>query len=543
MHILSILPLLTYFFIVCAHDTKKIDAVFAAWDKPDSPGCILTILKDGHPVYARGYGMANLEHNIPISSSSVFHVASISKQFTAMSILLLEQKGMLSLDDDIRMYIPEIPNFGHRITIHHLIHHTSGLRDQWELLSLAGWRANDLKTEEDILELVAHQKELNFNPGTEHLYCNTGYTLMAVIIKRITGQSLRQFANEHIFQPLAMKNTHFYEDHTEVVRNRTSAYINQKDNNWVISIPLYDTTGATNLYTTAEDLARWDQNFYDKYVGGEAVINKMHHLIHLNNGEQIQYACGLIIGSYRGLKTVSHSGSDAGYRSYFVRFPEERLSIICLCNTSTINPIKLSMQVADIVLQEQFSTSDFDSKPICTPSESTILDKIGIYISKSTHILKKIFIKDGKLMIAYPTDELLAISEDHFHAARSLTQYIFQDNATPSFHETNASNDLASPTVFEKIESIQLLPMQLHTYVGNFYSAELDTTYSFVIEGEELLIRRKKNKDVKLLPIYHDTFYIDEIGYLHYTRDTKDTISGFVLHTPRIRHLRFTKIS
>ncbi|MCW4036925.1 MAG: beta-lactamase family protein, partial [Candidatus Bathyarchaeota archaeon] len=199
---------------------KKIDEIFSEWDRTDSPGSALAVLKDGEIVYKRGYGMANLEYGIPITPTTIFHVASVSKQFTAFAVALLAQEGKLSLDDDVRRYVPDLPDFGETITIRHLIHHISGLRDQWELLIAAGWRMEDVIKTEDVLELVREQKELNFKPGSEYLYCNTGYTLMALIVERVSGKPFRDFCAERIFQPLAMENTHFHDDHKMIVENR-----------------------------------------------------------------------------------------------------------------------------------------------------------------------------------------------------------------------------------------------------------------------------------------------------------------------------------
>ena len=202
----------------------RVDEVFSRFDKADSPGCALAVIKDGQIVHKRGYGMSNFEYGIPVSPTSIFHVASISKEFTAMAIVLLARQGKLSLDDEVRKYVPEVPDFGERITIRHLIHHTSGLRDQWALLEMAGWREDDVITEGDILDLISRQKALNFKPGDEHLYSNTGYTLLAVIVQRVSGQSLRDFADANIFKPLGMTRTHFHDDHSMIVKDRTSAY-------------------------------------------------------------------------------------------------------------------------------------------------------------------------------------------------------------------------------------------------------------------------------------------------------------------------------
>src|SRR6185436_1924774 len=236
--------------------TSKVDKLFANWDKPDSPGAALIVVKDGAVVYKRGYGSANLEYNIPITPATVFHVASVSKQFTAFAITMLAKAGKLSLDDDIHKYLTELPDFGQKITIRHLLHHTSGLRDQWELLAMAGWRLDDVITKEHILKMVRHQKELNFSPGQEYLYCNTGYTLLAVIVERITGQSFREYMQETIFKPLNMTGTHFHDDHEMIVKNRAYSYRPYGPQDFKLSALNYANVGATSLFTTVEDMAR-----------------------------------------------------------------------------------------------------------------------------------------------------------------------------------------------------------------------------------------------------------------------------------------------
>src|SRR5439155_10486882 len=269
-------------------------------------------------------------------------VASMSKQFTAASIMLLAQDGKLSLDDQVRKYIPELPDFGAPITIRQLVHHTSGLRDQWDLLGLAGWRYSlDLITDDDVLSVISHQKGLNFPPGSKHMYCNTGYTLLAQIVKRVSGESFREFTTSRIFEPLGMKNTHFRDDHAEVVKNIAYGYEPVKDN-FRISITNFDTVGATSLLTTVEDLPLWDENFYNPRAGGPAMIKQLLERGKLNNGEQLDYAFGLVIGRYRGLATVDHAGGDAGYRSDMIRFPEQHFTVACVCNLAGSDPSGLT---------------------------------------------------------------------------------------------------------------------------------------------------------------------------------------------------------
>ena len=335
--------------------TSKVDKVFAQWDRPDSPGCALGIYQNGQIVYKHGYGMANLNDDVPITPATVFHVASMSKQFTAASILLLAQQGKLSLDDDVHKYVPELPDFGERITLRHLLHHTSGIRDQWALLELAGWRySQDLITDDDVMSVLVRQQALNFKPGEKYIYSNTGFTLLAIIVKRVSGMSLREFTTKNIFEPLGMNHTHFRDDHEEVIKHDALGYEQDgKDKPFRMSLTNFDTAGATSLHTTVEDLQLWDENFYHPRVGGPALIQQMLERGKLNSGELQDYASGLVIGKYKGLPTVDHGGADAGYRSNITRFPDQHFSAAVLCNFADTDPSSLARQVADIVLAKE----------------------------------------------------------------------------------------------------------------------------------------------------------------------------------------------
>lgn len=331
----------------------QVDALFAECDKPDSPGAALIIIDEGQIVYRRGYGTANLEYGIAITPSTIFHVASVSKQFTATAIALLAERGRLSLDDAVQTYLPEVPDFGHRITIRHLIHHTSGLRDQWEILRLAGWRMDDVITQAQIMQMACRQRDLNFLPGSEFLYCNTGYTFLAEIVARVSGRSFRQFTDEQIFQPLGMRSTHFHDDHEEIVPNRAYSYKPHPRGGFRTSVLNYANVGATSLFTTAEDLARWLLNFEIPLVGTPALIEQLHERFTLTSGETIPYAFGLRHNHYRSIPVVGHSGWDAGFKSFVGRFPEQRLGVILLTNLVTFNPEALAGKVAEAYLGDR----------------------------------------------------------------------------------------------------------------------------------------------------------------------------------------------
>jgi CubicO group peptidase (beta-lactamase class C family) len=328
---------------------KRIDVIFEEWNKTGTAGAAVAVIQAGKLIYDKGYGSANLEYEIPITAETVFHVASVSKQFTAMAVVLLEQQRKLSLDDDIRKYVPELPDYGQKITIRNLLQHTGGIRDQWQALALAGWRLDDVITQQQILRVLFRQKELNFKPGTEHLYSNGGYSLAAEIVARVSGKPFAIFCDEQMFQPIGMTRTHFHDDHRRIVPNRAYSY--SKTPTGFRSAPLnYSNVGATSLFTTALDLTKWLDNFRDPKVGGRAGIDRLEEQAMLANRERIGYALGVGIGKYRGSRTISHGGADAGYRSLVSYFPEEQLGIVILSNLASFSPGAYANKVADLFL-------------------------------------------------------------------------------------------------------------------------------------------------------------------------------------------------
>ncbi|HKQ79308.1 MAG TPA: serine hydrolase domain-containing protein [Blastocatellia bacterium] len=391
-----------------SHLNEKADKLFAQWDKSDSPGCALGVIKDGKIIYKRGYGSANLDYNTPLTSESVFYIASTSKQFTAASILLLARRGAISLDDDIRKYFPELPKYEAPITVRHLVHHTSGVRDYLELMGMTGRRTDGPFGNEVAVELIARQKGLNFKPGERFLYSNSNYVLMAEIVRRASGKSLREFADENIFRPLGMTNTHFNDDLTAVVKNRVISYAPISPGRFRQFVKTIEAMGDGNLLTTVEDLAKWDQNFYDNKVGGEGFSQQMLTRTKLNNGEEIPYAFGLGNEEYKGLKAVAHGGGFMGFRTEMIRFPDQRLTVICLCNVGAANPGALARQVADLYLADQLkpAVAKPNSPPVASGPRPTLTltaeqlsEYTGVYYSEELDATYRFVVEDGMLLI------------------------------------------------------------------------------------------------------------------------------------------------
>ena len=321
----------------------------ALGDSARTPGAAIAVQQDGKLIYSKGFGFADLEHDIKITPTTIFHIASVSKQFTAFSIALLADQGKLSINDDIRKYLPELHDFGQVITINDLIHHTSGLRDQWSLLMMAGWRLDDVITQKQIMRVISRQRELNFKPGEESLYCNTGFTLLAEIVSRVTGESFPDWTRKNIFEPLEMKNTLFYDDHEKIVNNRAYSYYSD-NRGYKKSVLNYANVGATSLFTTVEDLSKWAVNFEKMKVGNPKVMNMMNQRFKLNKGDTISYAFGQETEKYKGLKAYSHGGGDAGYRTYLLRFPDQHFSVSVFSNLASFNPGAICYSLADLYL-------------------------------------------------------------------------------------------------------------------------------------------------------------------------------------------------
>jgi CubicO group peptidase (beta-lactamase class C family) len=535
--------------------TAKIDKIFEQWNKPDSPGCALGVYQDGQIAYKHGYGMANLNDDIPITPATVFHVASMSKQFTAASILLLAQQGKLSLDDDVHKYIPEVPDFGERITLRHLMHHTSGLRDQWSLLGLAGWRySQDLITDDDVMSVVTRQKGLNFKPGEKYMYSNTGFTLLAIVVKRVSGMSFREYTTKNIFEPLGMTHTHFRDDHEEVIKHDALGYEQDgKDKPFRMNLTNFDTAGATSLHTTVEDLQLWDENFYHPRVGGPALIQAMLERGKLNSGEELDYASGLAIGKYKGLPTVGHGGADAGYRSDITRFPQQHFGVAVLCNFAEANPGELANQVADIVLAKDLkapvaAASKEATTTAVTPLTADQMAAIaGMYWSRKDDDFANVQVKGGMLKVDVGQEdwkELKQFAPYHFHVA----EVPWGEHADVHFYPPDAGRprymeqvfDGGKPEVYESVSVFNPTSAQLTEYPGAYISEEIDPIYRVAVQDGKLALLRLKNKPDTLRPMTQDVFTGD-IGTVRFTRDANQRVSGFILDAGRIQNLKFVK--
>lgn len=393
---------------------KQIDRLFSNYNST-TPGVAVAVVKDGKIIFKKGYGTANLEYDIPVTTKTVFQIASVSKQFTAFSIYLLEKQGKISLEDDVRKYVPEVPDAGKIIKIKHLLAHTSGIKDQAALLTLAGWRMDDVTTTQHILKLISRQKELNFEPGSQYLYSNSGYTLLAEIVKRVSGASFADFTKKNIFEPLGMIDTQFYDDYERTVKNRADSY--ELENGAYKKKSLSNSAaGASNLYTTVEDLAKWVSNFENPKVGDAELIKRFNEASLLNNGDRViwsisdgepgYHAKGQIHWNYRGLHLMSHGGHAAAFRSFLGRFPDRRLAVIALSNDEHYQNFNTSIKIAEFYLKDDLKpnpTADAPAAPNKTARKSNadLKDFEGRFYNDELETAYSVKAVDGKLIFSH----------------------------------------------------------------------------------------------------------------------------------------------
>ncbi|MEX2456289.1 MAG: serine hydrolase domain-containing protein, partial [Balneolaceae bacterium] len=400
---------------------SEIDAIFEDFDST-SGGCAVGVTDHGELIFSKGYGMANLDYGIPLRPDSRLMIASISKQFTAAALLMMEQEGLLDLDENLQTYIPEIPDFEEPITARHLIHHTSGLRDLFSLLHLKDLGLDPRTTTNDVLQLITTQERLNFPPNTEHSYSNSGYVLMSVLTENLTGMTLREYTKKHLFEPLGMESTHFHDDLEMIVPNRTDSYEPTADGPGRFYRDNIDRVGARGLFTTIEDFAKWDANFIENRTHVENFTERMTKEGVFENEEKHDYAMGLRISRYRSLDTAGHGGNYMGFRSSYMRFPDTQLGLIVFCNMGNINPATYTRQLADLYLMNEFA--------------DIFEEYSGHYRNSGFNRQYELLIEDGDLYLKKSLREkerLIWRDDDEFTAGNWQIKFIRDDDSIKGF--------------------------------------------------------------------------------------------------------------
>lgn len=477
---------------------EQVDALFAPWDREGSPGAAVAVVREGRLVYARGYGAAHLEHRAPVTPETPFHVASVSKPFTALAVGLLDAEGALSWDDELRDHLPWVPDLGAPVTLRQLANHTSGVRDQWELLQLAGWRMDDVITRDQILRMMARQRELNFDPGTEHLYSNMGYSLLAEVVEEVSGQPFGAFLRERVFEPLGMDATHVHDDHTQVVPGRAYSYLPSRSATredaqsegsfpWRRAVLSYANRGATSLFTTAENLGLWLADLTDPTVVDPSVYQELVRPTALADGDTVNYGLGFILADHRGHFAAGHGGADAGFRAQVLHVPDEDLGVAVLANQPLVQTRAAALAVADLFLEN-------GADPALDGASHPARNRMG---------------------------------EGHGH---------------PPWKGENAPDP---PTGGSQADGPSVDPGSLAPYEGTYYSPELDTVYRIRRQGTGLRLVPQRGASGLLRMTGNGTFRGERPlpMIVEFIRNQNGDVTGLRVSTARILDLRFQRIA
>ena len=521
-----------------ASDTAAIDAVFADYDKPGSPGCMLGVVHDGALTYTRGYGRASLEHDIAFSADTIFDIGSTSKQFMASAILLLAADGRLALDDDVRKYVPELPEYSAPITIRHLLTHTSGLRDYITLMTLGGWQMEDVTTPAQALDVIRRQRALDFPTGTEFAYSNTGYFLPSIIVERVSGKPLAAFARERIFQPAGMTATRYMDDHAAIVPKRATGYEPAEGGGFRVSLSNWEQLGDGAVQTSVNELVKWDSNFYAPKVGGPRLVSQLQEEGRLKNGEPIGYGLGLFVGTYRGLRTVRHGGSWAGYRAELLRFPDQRASVIVLCNLGTADPEARASRVADIVLARRF-TEPAPPPPTASGGDSRAVAAFaGVYWhAERLSVLRFVGHEGGLAISSGGSPRPLAPTADgKYRVGTQELRYRFLQG-TPRRVERQSGDD--APVTFAEHAPWTPAPEALDTFTGIYRSEELQTRWTIERDGSSLVVRDLRRPSRMLRPALDGVFTADGFVVVFDRRESRPR--SFVVGAGRARGMTFVR--
>ena len=529
---------------------SRISAIFAPFARSDAPGCVVAVFRAGAVLYTGGFGMADVSHDIPLTDTTRMAIASMSKQFTAMAVLLLVADGKIRLTDDIRRYIPELPVFGKPITIRNLLNHTSGLRDYWNLFDMAGWRTSDVETQADLLWLLHRQEGLNHPTGTEFLYNNTGYSLLALLVERVSGTTFRRFVTERVFGPLGMAHSDVKAEVGQVVKGLATGYWGHDPAALREARPPFSFTGPTGVVTTVRDLARWDANFYAPQVGTRALLDSMSTPQRLDDGTTIGYGMGLFIGTHRGHRMISHAGSDLGYKADFIRFPEESLSVAVLCNAFDIAPTPLALQVADLYLPAPATTAPTVSATEVTPVPDTssripVGTLAGLYWDNTSGGLHRFFDENGQLVLdgggegRFP---LAPLGNNAYRLTAAPRRFVFTFVQRPGVPITLEVDVEGSPQrIYARVPEATRAATPLGRLAGTYYSRELDITWTIVLHAGKLALQRPRVEPDSLTNLFGNVFLSENGFLLEFSRDKSGKLVSVDVTTERVRRLRFAR--
>jgi CubicO group peptidase (beta-lactamase class C family) len=509
--------------------TKQIDNIFSSWNNA-TPGGSILVARGEKIIYHKAFGLADLEHNTPNTTETVFESGSVAKQFVAASVLLLASEGKLSMQDDVRKYIPELPQYNATITIQHLMNHTSGIKDWGSLYSVTGWpRATRVYTQELALDIICKQNSLNFTPGAEYSYSNSNYVLLAFIVERLSKQSFSDFTRTKFYEPLQMTNTKWRYNFKEVIKNRAIAYAKYKDN-WYQDMPFENVHGPGGMLTITSDLFKWNQLLVKKNVGNDVFASsRVQHGV-LNNGNEIVYSGGVSVGIFNGTQEVSHSGATAGYRAWLAYYPEKKLSVVILSNDGSFGPVGAGRQLAGIFIPAVKTNT---IKPKSTIVDETDLKKFaGIYREVRGYDVMNIEYKENKLRLG----------SREFSASHQDT--LFLDNMRVVFKKKGmlVVNPVSDSSTYKIVMPPDSTARSLQTFAGLYYSKETDANWIVEFKDGSLSVKQGNLVSFKLIPVFRDAFSTGNNGLVEFRRDKKGKITGLYVSIPRAEKIPFERM-
>jgi CubicO group peptidase (beta-lactamase class C family) len=518
-----------------------VDRIFSGFNN-HTPGCAVGVANHGKVVLKSGYGMADLERGVSITSNTVFESGSVAKQFTAMALLLLAQQGKISLDDPLRKYLPELPDYGKAPSIRDVLSHVSGIREWRPIATYGGAREGTfVYTNQDLLRMASRQRALNFDPGTHYSYTNTGFNISTILIERALGdgRSFQAFTQEFIFGPLGMTSTRWRDNFRTLVPNRALAYGLNEGKMLEQQTPIENIIGAGGLLTTVGDLLLWNENFTHAKVGGREIVEAQQTPARLTSGKTISYAKGLMVTMTDGIREVSHSGSTGGYRTWLGRYPDQGISIAVLCNSAEANPTRLGRDTARL-------WTGTVAKPV-TPTHKADPAKVqmlaGMYRKMRDNMIVELRWQNNKLMIAPRSGtgtELLAVGQDEFATAASGSQYRFEQGPPVRMRVSSADDDV----VYERVDPANPTPTDLAALAGEYSSRETEATLTISVGDKpgELSLRVAANAPIRLRPTFRDAFATPSGSSIFFIRDAANKVTALSAGEDRVWDLRFARV-
>ncbi len=518
---------------VVAGADRAFEKVTKAYVAP-APGCAAAVSLNGDVVFEKAFGLADLEHNVPNTTQTIFESGSVAKQFTAAALVLLQQDGKLSLDDPVRKYIPELPDYGSPLTIRHMLNHTAGLRDWGTVMSLTGAGRGERVVNQDLaFDVITHQRALDFTPGAEYSYSNSGYNLAAIIVERVSKQKFPAFVEERLFKPLNMKSSSWRDDYQRVVPGRAQAYSRQGTGPWRLNMPFMNVYGNGGMLTTVGDWMKWNAMLDSRSLGAP-LVNALETRGVLNDGRKIAYALGLTVDTYKGMKDVSHGGATAGYQTFLARYPDQKVSVGVMCNGTSPSAGEIAANITDEIFGPYPETPKTEPAKV---SEEESKKFVGVWRNEKTHAPARFVVDNG--VPKWRGASLVSIGGGQFTAGANRLKFSLDKDGQPIAAETIDSEGEVLRYVPEK--EWKPTPADLSSFKGDWFSEEAGATYTVAVEADKAFIKQRPVTNLPMQPLYKDHFIVQ--GYIvWFTRDKDGKVDGMHVGASRMRDMPFVRV-